>query len=121
MNGTEAQRLASMAHALRPDWPYASVLTKLADFRTYAYRDVAVALAWIACDPATQTPARLHEAGPWWKATQATATPHPVTRMCPDHPDHPALRCPLCPQEVDRVDHDAGMAAVRAALQKGPS
>lgn len=66
----ELQRLAAMGNALRPDWAVGSLLTHLqANYGTKPYRDIAVALAWIATDPDTATPARMKEAGPWWAAT----------------------------------------------------
>jgi hypothetical protein len=69
MNEHETDRIAAAMHALRPDWPASSIRTlirkHLAD---RPRRDVAVALAWIACEPATATPARVLESGPWWLA-----------------------------------------------------
>jgi len=69
MNEHETDRIAAAMHQLRPDWPATSIRTlirkHLAD---RPRRDVAVALAWIACEPATATPARVLEAGPWWLA-----------------------------------------------------
>lgn len=114
---TEAERLAAAAHALRPDWPVSSLLTYLSRHKASAYRDVAVALAWIATDAQTKTPARLDEAGPWWKATQAdspTTTVH-VRPRCVDHPTQDALACPECASGVG--DAAAGVAACRAALR----
>jgi len=66
----ELERLAAMANQLRPEWPVRSVLTTLTrDHAARAYRDLAVALTWIACDPETKNPGRLAEDGPWWRAT----------------------------------------------------
>ena len=48
MNETELARLAAMGNALRPDWPAQSLKTFLHAFAVNAYRDVAVALAWVA-------------------------------------------------------------------------
>lgn len=95
----ELQRLAMMANALRPEWPVRSLLTRLTT--THAarpYRDLAVALAWIATDPATKTPARLAEAGPWWHATSMTESvaAHIAPAMCADHPDQKAAHCVEC-------------------------
>src|SRR5690242_228869 len=101
MTKTEAERLAAMSHALRPDWPISSLMTALATHRAKAYRDVAVALAWIATDPLTQTPGRLNENGPWWRATQA-GEPTFTTRnlRCTEHPEEPAGRCGECEREA---------------------
>jgi hypothetical protein len=93
-------------------------LAKRAKPTAHAYRDVAVALAWIATDATTKTPARLDENGPWWKATMAdspTVTVH-VRPACPDHPRHQSLGCPECAAQVG--DADSGLAAVRAAIRR---
>lgn len=72
---TEVERLAAAANALRPDWPLRSLCTFLErDHARRAYRDVAVALAWVATDPKTQTPKRMNELGPWWQAVAGTET-----------------------------------------------
>lgn len=70
MNDHEKTRIAAAINQLRPDWPAAS-LRSLLDrpaISNRPRRDVAVALAWIACETTTQTPARVLESGPWWKA-----------------------------------------------------
>lgn len=119
----ETERLAAMANALRPDWPLKSLTTFIVNELTRrTYREAAIALAWIATDPATDTPKRMLEAGPWWNASRAqAATVSVVVTRCPEHPEHPAARCPAC-EEANRgeVDHDAGVAAVREALAKAP-
>ncbi len=116
----ETERLAAMANALRPDWPLKSLTTFIVNELTRrTYREVAIALAWIATDPATDTPKRMLEAGPWWNASRAqAATVSVVVTRCGDHPEHPAARCPAC-EEANRgeVDHQAGVAAVREALR----
>lgn len=69
MNEHEAQRIAEAAHAMRPDWPTASVLTLIRkNLIDKPRRDVAVALAWVACESGTASPARVLETGPWWRA-----------------------------------------------------
>ena len=80
----ELARLASMANALRPDWPAQAVKTCLHPIAAGAYQDIAVALAWVATDPATETPKRLMENGPWWQATRrGTASGEPPPRQDP--------------------------------------
>lgn len=70
MNGKEADRLAIAVHALRPDWPAQSLRSFITNNLTDKnWSDAAVAFAWIATDPATKTPARVLEVGPWWSAT----------------------------------------------------
>lgn len=79
----QLQRLAAMANVLRPDWPTNSLYSFLAKHQAHrTYRDLAVALAYIAADQQTKTPARLNENGPWWTATRDPNTapqPRPVT------------------------------------------
>ena len=121
----ETERLAAMANALRPDWPLKSLTTFIVNELTRrTYREVAIALAWIATDPATDTPKRMLEAWPWWNASRAqAATVSVVVTRCAvqGHEHLPAARCPAC-EEANRgeVDHDAGVAAVREALAKAP-
>ena len=117
----ETERLAAMANALRPDWPLKSLTTFIVNELTRrTYREVAIALAWVATDPATDTPKRMLEAGPWWNASRAqAATVSVVVTRCPEHPEHPAARCPLC-EARGEVDHQAGVALVKAALREAP-
>lgn len=74
MNENEIDRIAAAISQLRPDWPAASIATLIhrhPDLAARPRRDVAVALAWVACQAETATPARVLEAGPWWRATNA--------------------------------------------------
>lgn len=72
MNDHEAQRIAAAMNALRPDWPTTQLRTLLREkLGDRPRRDVAVALAWIACEAGTANPYRVLEAGPWWKAAGA--------------------------------------------------
>src|SRR5690625_7392004 len=94
----EIDRLAAMAHELRPDWPLRSLLTYLArNHATRAYRDLAVALAAVATDRAPQTPKRLEESGPWWTPAQPASGAEPPTvgprrhrRQAYGHDNYPA-------------------------------
>ncbi len=109
LTDTEVSRLADSAAALRPDWPARSIRAYLsARMRDRAFADVAVALACVAADPASQTPARLDEAGPWWAATKAnrphdsTWTPGPgAAPACrrPGHERELASNCRACASE----------------------
>jgi len=96
----DAERIAQAVHDLRPEWPAQSVLTLIGnseDLRTRAYRDLAVAFTYVACDPASLTPGRVREQGPWWQHTNAQkATVSAVTTRCPDHAAHAAWNCPDC-------------------------
>jgi hypothetical protein len=102
LSQVEAHRLAAALNQLRPDWPLASLSTWIRNNLTdRAYRDAAVALTWVACESETTSPARVLEAGPWWRATQAgagtppgtapTATPGPSRPSAPpSSPNRPA-------------------------------
>jgi hypothetical protein len=101
---TELTRLADMAHALRPDWAAPSVRVYLAkNHRDQAYADLAVALAVVASDPKSRTPARMSERGRWWTAAQAATvelTPGPPHPDCVRHPGESAGRCGRCAAEA---------------------
>ena len=102
MEYQEMQRAANSANALRPDWPARSLLTLIRDnLAARPYRDVVLALGWVATDPTTRTPARVLQDGPWWEigrpATKpATKTTHVPEHPCPDHPQHRSWACPEC-------------------------
>lgn len=107
----ELTRLAGMASSLRPDWEPRAVRAVLARrHRDRAYADLAVALAVICTDPATATPGRLDEHGPWWTATRALVTGFGTTpdvgpgreQPCnrPGHEHEPAPTCRLCRAEA---------------------
>jgi hypothetical protein len=117
---TEAARLAAAINALRPEWPAQSLLTFIGqNLQSRAYRDAVVALAWVAADPQSVTPARVLENGPWWKATQAQAgTVSAIAMRCPDHPAECAWDCKPCSEDV--ADISAGLARVRAAMKDAP-
>jgi len=81
----DIERIAAAMNQLRPDWPTPSLRTFITkNLATRARRDVCVALAWIACEPNTATPARVLEAGPWWKAAGVTGE---LTRRHPSAAD----------------------------------
>ena len=120
MNDHEAQRIAHAANAMRPDWPIASVLTMIrAHLLDRPRRDVAVALAWVACESGTHTPARVLESGPWWLA--AGVAGDTTGRR---EPFDPATFCGTCGQPEARCrshvmpDHEftSVVATTRAAV-----
>jgi hypothetical protein len=79
LNETQIARLAGMAANLRPDWPQSSLFTFITrNLTSYAYRDAAVMLAWVATDDQTATPKRVLEAGPWRKAARPDGAPRPI-------------------------------------------
>lgn len=94
----ERQRVAAMGNALRPDWNIRSLYTLLTDEEVLvkrAYRELVKAAADCWTDPATKTPKRLIEPGPWWTAPTAGKSPRQtvnVTGRCDrcgglHHPD----------------------------------
>jgi len=89
MNEHEIERIAAAFHALRPDWPASSLRTMLTKrAANMARRDVCVMLAWIACDTASSTPARMFESGPWKRAAaiegEQTLRPTAYSALCND-------------------------------------
>lgn len=98
MNDAEAKRLAHAINDLRPSWPISSLTTFIArHLSNRNYRDAAVALVYVALEQnvagefVTQTPKRVLETGPWWKAAEINGTagvrprgpkPHEACRDC---------------------------------------
>lgn len=105
----EIARLAAAGNVLRPDWPTASLQTCLTRHTHRPYHDLAVALVYVATDPASKTPARLNENGPWWRITatgQETHLPPPVRdvldgprRTTPPTPAWSAARAGFPPRQ----------------------
>lgn len=98
MTPIELHRLAGAIATLRPDWPASSLQTFIErHFAHRAARDVAVAMAYVALDPATEKPGRVLEAGPWWQAAATSDVPT-ARNTCPRHP--------LAPMRIDpRTGH----------------
>lgn len=134
LSDNEIGRLAGAINALRPDWPIASLATLIRTKLAHRpRRDIAVALAWVACESASDKPARVLEAGPWWKAVavdgKAFNGPPRREEDCPKHPGHWAQRCTAC--AADALAGDAStfnprrtpadpeaLAAARAELRR---
>lgn len=115
LSRTEIERLAAAAHELRPDWAVKSLCTWLQTSHAHrAYRDVAVALAWVACDPLTKTPKRMDEMGPWWQAVKAAGSDATDVRFprCtePGHKSFPAHNCGACRAEQLEATREASAA-----------
>lgn len=119
MNPTEAARIACAIAILRPDWDARSLQTFLTDDRNHIarrpYQDAAAALTFVACDPTSKTPARVLEAGPWWKIGQPAPVPPTVVfcRSCRDE-HYPGSECTRTapPTETPHFDD------LRRALQE---
>lgn len=103
MNPNEIDRIACALGVLRPDWPVASLRTLLnrPELANRPRRDVAVALAWVACESDTKTPARVLENGPWWRAAatdgQSTGHQH-AARVYGITEGDPREVCHICAQ-----------------------
>jgi len=117
MNEHEATRIAAAIHELRPDWPASSLKTLiLKHLANKPRRDVTVALGWVACEANTATPARVLEAGPWWRAAGIEGTA--AQRDVYDATTH----CDVCSVRQDRhiaADHEfisAGQHMARRGL-----
>lgn len=109
MNDNEIERVAAAINALRPDWPSASLRTLITNkLGSRPRRDVAVALTWVACDSTTKTPARVLEAGPWWRAAafdvEHVQRPPRKSEDCPKHPGNWRDSCHGC--AADRLADD---------------
>jgi len=75
----DVERIAAAMHVARPDWPARQIKTLIRDNLLHRpRRDVFVALAWVASEPASHTPYRVLENGPWWRATATEGTPAPT-------------------------------------------
>ena len=100
----ELQVVAAAVAALRDDWPARSVLAHLRrepGLRDRPYRHLVVAAVAVAVDPASKSPGRLTQSGPWWRAAALStedATPDPPHPKC-GH-GNPAGRCKACEQEA---------------------
>jgi len=108
LDDRELTRLADMAAALRPDWhPRSTTAYLRRSQRHRGYADVGLALAFVALDPASDTPARLEQPGPWWQATRLHAAPPPPVGpgrgipacRLPGHEHEPAHACRACRSE----------------------
>ena len=98
MTKEEADLIATAANVLRPSWPAKSISTQLMDRHAHRpARQVLLALMWLVLDPATNTPGRLNENGPWWSFQEIRPQDRarPVEMKCPEHPDE-IQPCPVC-------------------------
>jgi len=66
MNRPEAEQIAAAVSIIRPDWLQTSLVKMLEKHQHRPARDVALALIWCAYDPATDSPGRINQPGPWW-------------------------------------------------------
>ena len=122
---TRAQEvaIATAVQQLRPDWDHPGIVAALRAAQAHGTpAEVAAAACRLACNLKLRNPGMLAQPGAHWRApAEGGPTVSVVVTRCPEHPEHPAARCPAC-EEANRgeVDHDAGVAAVREALAKAP-
>jgi hypothetical protein len=121
MNENEIARIAAAIHELRPDWPVASLRSLLArhELASKSRRDVAVALAWVACEAESKTPARVIESGPWWRAANVEHPDRTIRRPpqkheeCPRHVGEYSDFCRACVSERKAAADDAAPTSGR--------
>ena len=119
MNRIEVERIAKAINGLRPDWPWNALVTFIeTHLSERAYRDAAVALAFVACEPETRTPKRVLESGPWWHIGPAsTRTTEPGIATYCEHGRPSGLQCDECAPVIERTPPTAEQrAAMRAAI-----
>ncbi len=123
MTRAQAVAVATAVQQVRPEWDHPGILAaleKAAPLGTPA--EVAAAAFRLAGNLQVRTPGMLSQPGAHWRApADGGPTVSVVVTRCGEHPEHPAARCPAC-EEANRgeVDHQAGVAAVRAALREAP-
>lgn len=115
----ERQRLAAMGNALRVDWPAGSLLTLITqDLKNRSFREIAIALAFIATDPASLTPGRLREPGPWWEAARPVTVTKPAGNgRCANCNGFHTPLSPCNVRELNAHHRRPGAAMARAELQ----
>ena len=92
MNQIQIERIAAALHALRPDWPIASLAKFVQDRANQPMTDLLVQLVLVAVDPETKTPARIDQDGPWKRALQIA----PQERTAPQVPRARPDDCGVC-------------------------
>ena len=119
MTRSQAVAIATAVQQVRPEWDHPGILAaleKAAPLGTPA--EVAAAAFRLAGNLQVRTPGMLSQPGAHWRApADGGPTVSVVVTRCPEHPEHPAARCPACDSRRGEVDHDAGVAAVREALR----
>ncbi|MDA8439383.1 MAG: hypothetical protein M0Z51_11075 [Propionibacterium sp.] len=105
MDRPQAQALAALVHALRPEWEPAGIMTALATARDRGdVFEVAQAAIYAASVKANRTPAVIPLAGEHWtrgRALGASGTTDVRFERCdkPGHKSFPAANCSACRSE----------------------
>ncbi len=100
MDANECDVWAHAIHAIRGDWPAASL-------RTWAIKNLAdwpvlrahLAGTWVALDPTTRSPARMLEQGPW----SSLDLPRDQPDTTPQPPRYQPERIPVAPPDIART------------------
>ena len=123
MTRSQAVAVATAVQQVRPEWDHPGILAALQAAQGHGTpAEVAAAAFRLAGNLQVRTPGMLSQPGAHWRApADGGPTVSVVVTRCGEHTAHPAARCPEC-EEANRgeVDHQAGVAAVRAALAKAP-
>ena len=120
---TRAQEvaIATAVQQLRPDWDHPGIVAALRAAQAHGTpAEVAAAACRLACNLKLRNPGMLAQPGAHWRApAEGGPTVSVVVTRCPEHPEHPAARCPEC-AHAELGDPVAGAAAVREALRSAP-
>ena len=121
MTRAKAVAIATALQQVRPEWDHPGILAALQAAQGHGTpAEVAAAAFRLAGDLKVRTPGMLAQPGKHWRApAEGGPTVSVVVTRCPEHPEHPAARCPLC-EARGEVDHQAGVALVKAALREAP-
>ena len=121
MTRSQAVAVATAVQQVRPEWDHPGILAALQAAQGHGTpAEVAAAAFRLAGDLKVRTPGMLAQSGKHWRApAEGGPTVSVVVTRCPEHPEHPAARCPLC-EARGEVDHQAGVALVKAALREAP-
>ena len=123
MTRAQGVAIATALQQVRPEWDHPGILAALQAAQGHGTTaEVAAAAFRLAGNLKVRTPGMLAQPGKHWRApAEGGPTVSVVVTRCGEHPDHPAARCPAC-EESNRgeVDHQAGVALVKAALAKAP-
>lgn len=121
MTRSQEVAIATAVQQLRPDWDHPGIVAALRAAQAHGTpAEVAAAACRLACNLKLRNPGMLAQPGKHWRApAEGGPTVSVVVTRCPEHPEHPAARCPLC-EARGEVDHQAGVALVKAALREAP-
>ena len=119
MTRAQTVAVATAVQQCRPEWDHAGIVAALEKASTLGTpAEVAAAAFRLAGNLKLRNPGMLAQPGTHWRApAEGGPTVSVVVTRCPEHPEHPAARCPACDSRRGEVDHQAGVAAVREALR----